>query len=281
MLLPLAGGIGWVSYGDAIKAANPIGQLLTSEELGVWNYGTFAQRTGLLLWRDTIWWHVLPDIFGMVSRIVILIILAGLFLGRRNALAIILSVVAFLVPFLVFTNLHMHHNYYQYANSAFLVAAAAVALGAFAERRRASMAVAATLVIIIAAQFHQFYGNQFRLLSSPTSQSSDYRIALDARDHTPPDGSLLVFGEDWSSVVPYYARRKALAIPLWTPPDLLRDLLRDPASHLAGTRFAGVIDCRGPSVDYDAEQQAIIDAFLAGRAVVVTEGGCRLLAADH
>jgi ABC-type transport system involved in cytochrome c biogenesis permease component len=41
---------------------------------------------------------------------------------------VVLSLVGFLVPMLIFTNVHIVHNYYQYANGLFLLAAVSFGL---------------------------------------------------------------------------------------------------------------------------------------------------------
>jgi hypothetical protein len=57
-------------------------------------------------------------------------------LRRDYAYAAVAAVLAFLVPFLVFTNLHIVHSYYQTANAIFIIAA--VGLGLAAVKRRAN-----------------------------------------------------------------------------------------------------------------------------------------------
>jgi hypothetical protein len=277
LLLPFAVGIAWVIDGDAVKLANPVGRLLTSAALEQWNYGTLAQRTGSLLWLAIMPQRMLFDMFGPAWGVA-LVILAWALYRRRNTSVILLLVLGFFVPILIFTNLYIIHNYYLYANAAFLIAAVAVALGALADSPRGAARVCAVLVVILISQFTDFYLRQIRWLRTDPGLHAPYQIALAARDLIPPDGSLVVLGEQWSSVVPYYSQRKALVVPTIVSPGLLQDLLRDPASHLAGTRYAGVVDC-GSWDAYGSEGRKLVEQFLAGRAVLATRGFCRLLAA--
>src|SRR3954452_13874001 len=101
----------------------PFGEMLNrSAQIMAGGKSRLGQRTDVQLWRTILLWRVLPDIFGAAWWLA-LIALAGSFYRRRDAMAVAVLVVAFLTPFVVFTNLHIVHNYYQYANAAFIVAA--------------------------------------------------------------------------------------------------------------------------------------------------------------
>ena len=280
MLLPLAGDLIWVHYSDALKSANPMGRLLTSGALAGWNYGTLDQRISLGLWQTALMKRVLPDLFGPAWSLAILMIGAAL-LRQRYTRAILALVAAFVAPFLAFTNLHIIHNYYQYANAAFLIVALAVALGTIASFRRGSVVAAGALLIILFSQAHSFERRQMVSLTADLSHDPIYRIALMARDLIPADGSMIVLGDNWASTVPYYARRKVMALPFWMPLDVLRDALQDPQSHLAGTRFSGVVDCAVGGSEYGPDKQPLVDAFLSGRTVIARFGDCRLLTAER
>jgi len=52
----------------------------------------------------------------------------GLALARRRRLRYAISLAAFLLPFLAFTNLHVIHNYYAYGSGLFLLVASGWAI---------------------------------------------------------------------------------------------------------------------------------------------------------
>jgi hypothetical protein len=108
---------------------NAMGVFLTSDALKNWNFGTWAQRTSGQLWISTIVQRVAPDTLG---RFVLLsTVVAGTALAsRRYAFPALCAAFAFVLPFLLFTNLHLVHNYYQYANAIFLLAAVGFGLSA-------------------------------------------------------------------------------------------------------------------------------------------------------
>ncbi|GAC1348415.1 MAG: hypothetical protein NVSMB18_36550 [Acetobacteraceae bacterium] len=288
LLLPFVGALAWVAYSDAVKVANPFGQALTSGSLSAWNYGSWAQRVSADL-AGTQGDRML-DIFGRAWPLGLLAIVYGaLRRGGQRTVALALAA-AYLTPVALFTNLHLVHNYYQYANAAFLVVAASLGIALLARHAPLRPVAGAALLLLFAAQFNQFYGRQVRWLT-PDRAESYYNIALAARDRLPPDASLLVFGADnWSSEIPYYAQRKALVVPIFpSPARLMGDImspthlaaiLRDPQASLVGTRFGGVITCGDPATWAPPAGRALLDAFLVGRPTLAAYGTCRLLSAE-
>ncbi|MDB5415465.1 MAG: hypothetical protein JWR10_3800 [Rubritepida sp.] len=279
MFLPFVVGLAWVSFSDAAKSENPFGRLLTSAALGGWNYGTMAQRFSAPLWQTAVAGRMLPDIFGVLGAMTLVLLLGAVF-RPRGLLAVGICLLGFLVPILVFTNLHIVHNYYQYANGAFLLVALAIALGSLPRMRFGSVVAGALLVVVVGSQAAQFRRQNVPWMSLGSYGNGPQQIGLMARANTPEDGSLLIFGEDWSSTVAYYSRRRSFALPYWTPPQLLAEVLQDPQSHLTGTRLSGIVDCMLPGPRYSA-LQAEVDAFVAGRRVIGQAGHCRLLSMER
>jgi hypothetical protein len=72
-------------------------------------FGTFAQRFDRDAWGILVF-RTVPDISGRTTGAVLPI--AGLALARRRRLRYAISLAAFLLPLLAFTNLHVIHNYY-------------------------------------------------------------------------------------------------------------------------------------------------------------------------
>ncbi len=106
---------------------------------------------------------------------------------------------------------------------------------------------------------------------------------------TKSNESLLFFGDNFSSVVPFYSERKSLGVVPWTSPPLFDKIISDPQSLLGDAPLGGMIDCRHPSQTsaeqigfgtqlYTAEQTAKIDALLANRRTVFHNGRCRFMA---
>ena len=81
---------------------------------------------------------------------------------------------------------------------------------------------------------------------------------------------MLFFGDNFSSVVPFYSERKSLAVVPWTSPALFDKIISDPQSLLDDAPLGGIIDCRHP-LQTSAEQMGKIDALLltAGRFFIM------------
>lgn len=280
LLLPFVIGLAWVAYSDGVKGLNMLGVFLTSASLGTWNYGTMDQRFSAHLWDHVIGQRILPDIFGNFGAFALIPLLGGLF-WRRGMVAVAFGVLGFLTPILVFTNLHLVHNYYQYANGAFLIVAMAVALATLARYRLGAPLAGLLLLALLGSQVAKFQKQNMGWMAAGAQGSPAQRIGLLAHAMIPEDGSLIVIGEDWSSTVPYYSRRRTLAVPAWATPAQVEAVLRDPQGHLAGTRYAGVVDCLEGGFPYGSAVQLQIEAFLAGRRVLAHAGSCRILSVDR
>jgi hypothetical protein len=276
--LPLILGYVWVYYSDHIKDANEFGRMLTSANLASWNFGTLAQRLSRQLWVGVIQTRVLHDLFG--PGVLIAFAAAGAALTRpRFAVVAVLAVVGFLVPFLVFTNLHIIHNYYQYANGIFALAAVGIGIAAIAEAEHPLNYVLAggILTVLVVSQVAYFRRNFEPHIVNDVTQDSVLRVAQLVKAKTPEDSSILVFGTDWNSIVPYYAERKGLAVPFWIPPPLLDKVLAQPQTYLGDRPLSAIVICPDRLGGYKT-RAAAIEQFAAGRAKIGEFGDCQVLA---
>jgi hypothetical protein len=153
---------------------------------------------------------------------------------------------------------------------------------------------AVMLVCILISQAHFFRELYWRYILYDNVGDPVVLTALAAREATKSNESLLFFGENFSSVVPFYGERKSLGVVPWVSPALFDKIISDPQSLLGGAPLGGIIDCRqtysaeqmATMVDafpislytYSAEQLAKIDAFLFNRRIVFHNGHCRLIA---
>jgi hypothetical protein len=280
-MLPFVVGYAWVNYSDQVKSANEFGQLITSANLAGWNFGSMEQRLSKALWYDTIQNRVLPDLFGPVVGVVFIAI--GSTLPRPHfAAAAALAVLGFIVPFLVFTNVHEVHNYYQYANGIFALAAVGLGVASLAASGRHLHYIMAggLLLAVMTGQVLFFKSNFEPYIREDYAQNLLLKAAQIVKDQTSPGSSILVFGDDWSSVVPYYAERKALALPEWTPPALIDRVIADPQSFLGDRPLGAIVLCRDQRSGYK-DRVASIEQFVAWRSVMGEFGGCKVLAGQN
>jgi hypothetical protein len=206
----------WTRHADMLKGANPLAARLRSDApmMVEWNFGSLAQRVSLDL-VDAIL-RSMADMAGPLGIVLLPALLAALLIrkgpGSREALAALLMIALFLLPFWIFTNLHIVHNYYQTANGAFL--AAGMALTAVACGARFGHRVMLALIgLLLVSQIVRFSEAFLPTMSRP--QDREQIIGAYLKEHTPPGSVIVIAGLDWSPVTPYYAERRALMIPPW------------------------------------------------------------------
>lgn len=276
LALPFLIAGAWTVYSDAVKQANEIGAQLTSTGLERWVFGTWEQRISLSLWREVILHRSLTDTFGYAALPAIAII-AATALRRRYAYAALAATLAFLVPFITFTNLHIEHSYYQTANAIFIIAAAGLGAAAVMDTGRSRLGLV-LLLLIAAGQLFYFKRAYAGLLTEDFTGRQDFRIAQTARAQTPPSSGLLVIGRDWSATVGYYAQRKSLTAPGWMSSDYWRGMLADPQKFLGPVPLGGIIVC----TEYAPKdgRKPLIEQLVAGHTVLGEAGDCTLYAAE-
>jgi hypothetical protein len=286
-LIPLATCYAWVVASDLIRSANPFGLYLDSTALLQWNFGTLAQRFKL---GGTIIVS-LASAFGYVGLLVPFLIWTAL-INSRYRTVIVGAIAAYLCAFLIFTNLHIIHTYYQASNTIFVCVAVGMSIAGIMDKGW-HKAAAVMLVFILISQAQFFRNFYWQHIQYDNIEDPVVITAQAAREATKSNESLLFFGDDFSSVVPFYSERKSLGVVPWTSPPLLDQMISDPQSLLGNAPLGGIIDCRRPlqtsmeqmgKIDawlYSAEQEAKIDALLANRRTVFHNGRCRLMAPDR
>ncbi|AEG50392.1 glycosyl transferase family protein [Sphingobium chlorophenolicum L-1] len=255
----------WTRHADMLKEANPLAKNLRSNAAGMmqWNFGSLEQRFSSDLVHAVL--RTTADVAGPAC-IVLLPFLIGLLLlqkgpGWRKAQAALLMVAAFLLPFGIFTNLYIVHNYYPSANGVFLIAALALILTGLGARfgQRVMILLLAT---ILSSQFIQFTLAFLPNMLHPSDK--EIAIADYIRDHTPRDSAIVIVGLDWSPIVPYYSTRRALMIPAWE--DLsVNERLRAIDDGVGGLTIGAIIICH-LSVNSDSSFQNLFNAQIRGRA---------------
>jgi hypothetical protein len=273
--LPAAGSVlaalllttAWVHYGDALKAQTVWGELLGSKQLRGWNFGNWVQKTDPGFWRSVAFGRAAREILGFAWLLPLLALLAAIAGRGRLRLFAFGALACYLLPFAVFTNLHLIHNYYQAANAPFLVVFAACAVEA-AWRRLGDVAGMLVLGVLALAMLLGFHRDVLPLLDPTVPSERTPLLASFARAHTQPDEVLLGIGLEWNSEVPYYATRRAMLLVDWVPLAALQRMRAEPASYLGGHRLGMVIVCPNQllsSATTGHEAQALLAETTAGR----------------
>jgi hypothetical protein len=278
IILPYAIGLSWVDYSDEIKKMNPFGFYITSESLKEWNYGTIGQKFSLRLWLLLIPGRMIPDLFG---HIIVLFLLCSILIivyknlnkkfifNIKEFKPLKLSAVLFflfLLPIVLFTNLHIVHDYYQIANGIFLILCAALLIDYLLIHNK-HIGYFAFFVLLI-SQISTFYIKDFQKIINPT-YSSEYLSALKIKKLTEFDNIIVGYGSDWTSVVPLYAERKSLMIPFWFSNESLEEsitIIKEDYEFKVG----GLLLCNQESFP-----EALEELFNNNRNLVFIEGKCK------
>lgn len=198
----------WVGQADAIKALNLLAGFLDSSNLRGFNLGTAETRFSAEMWAYKL--RILREEVTYWP----LLIAAGFWLplaGARRALAALGCAAVFFAALEIFPELYAYHDYYYVANVGWLLLAFGLVLVGLLERVRLAVAapVLALAVSLQAGYFVQHYLPQQRVGGDGGDSLS---IALSLV--TQPDEVVVIAGQDWNSMTPFHARRRALMLRL-------------------------------------------------------------------
>jgi hypothetical protein len=277
-VVPAFVGLLWIMYSDSIRAQNPFGTMLTlGGVITDWVFGSWAQRASGEFWRDIVLTRIMRDIFGFGVFFAAIPVLAVV-TNRDYRACAVACMIAFITPLVLFTNMHLAHNYYQYANAIFVLGAVGLGIAAIFDSGRCGMA----MVILIATaslQLTGFYGGYGRFLTADL-EARFLPISLMAKESTSPNGALIIIGTGFSSAIPYYSERKSLAIHFWIPPDLLQRVFENPQAFLGDNQLAGIVFCSDRIQDY-SDNVPLIQDFVENHRIIGEAGDCRLLAPER
>ena len=268
--IPLFIGWGWTSFSDQVKTHNVITNgHLTSAALVTWNFGTIQQRFLLSTWQR-MYSQTITELTG--NPLLLLLPCVALFAFARHRVPFFLiSIAGFLSVFLIFTNVHVIHDHYAYANGAFLLAAVSWCIVGLLEGAvwKQILAVALLVISITSAtvaysgrlyQYQQFTGKNWGLLI-PAIQKS-----------TSPSDVIVIFANDWSPELPYYSERRALMWAPWMQQDVNTPDFKEAVANLGNNQIGAAVFCHPP-------QKLLEDALPAlnlAPEISVQEGPCEL-----
>ena len=281
VFIPLVIYLPWMIASDAIKAASELTERYTSENTRDWIFGSMDLRMSGRLWLDTI---LDRSIFNTLGWSFVLVLPAAIYLlfRRTDPSRWLGACLLFLAPFLIFSNVHAVHPYYQVANAIFLLAAVAFILLKLSERV-SPKAFICLLLVIIGLQLSQFYNEDYKRVVRDVTPNKNLgrtlKVAEYIKEATDPESGLMIFGYHYSAELPYYSQRRAVMVEFRNDVEQLKRLTSTPQTYFAGIQIGAYVICEPRSWDgrWRADQQAIIDRFAESlRAVMtpMTVSGC-------
>lgn len=269
--LPLVIAYAWIHYSDFLKSLNILGEYLTSKNLSSWNYGSLQQRVSGDLWVNVIYSRNIKTssfrYFGLLAIVIALLFIKD----RPQKILILTSLILFIAPFLVFTNLHIRHNYYQSANSIYLSVAIGLSVIALLNRFAINKFIASlVLIAFIFSNINFFYRDYYRDKAMLISINNNRSLAVSEyiRENTQPELPIIVFGYDWSSEIPFYSERKALVLQ---PEKFNLTAIKTPEIFLSGRPSAYIV-C--PVENFELLNQSIREQYPSSSVKEVA--GCNI-----
>ena len=204
--LPCLATVWWTNYAEAIRALNSTADFLSASNMHSYYFGT-GQRFAAHLWRQ----HLVV----LLREIAPAGVLAGAALlalvFARRWLGWIAGLLGFFLAVqLIFPVLYAWHEYYYVANAYLLMLAIGLAACGTLESRLPRLVAWGLILALQAGQIWSYLQVQYPMQRAPSNGGSPITQAL--RVATEPDDVLIIAGNDWSSITPYFARRHALMI---------------------------------------------------------------------
>ena len=207
LAVPFAATLWWLRYSDLVRGRNPAAQFLRSDSLVNFTLGTTATRFSAELWAlkgrivaGQLSW--LPLLAGCA----VLAVLAA----RPRWRAITGCAGLFAAALVAFPELYAYHEYYYVANTVLLMIAVGLVLVALAESARPRWVVALAMVMVAGGQVFGYFERYYPAQSGITRGGNGLSQSLSLV--TRPDEVIIVTGQDWNSMTPYYAQRRALML---------------------------------------------------------------------
>ena len=267
----------WLAHADALKVQALWGANITSTGLSAWNYGTLEQRMAVATWKDVAFGRSILDALG--SRTLFAIATLIVLVSRRTRLAGVVMLVAYLAPFVTFTNLHVVHEYYQCANYVFISMIVALAIWRISGPGLPGTSTMAVTAAILVCLFSWWRLGEAYLprMSAGLERSRTMQLAQFIRKKTEPDSVLVVLGMDWSSELAYYGDRRSIMLPDWTPIYALEQVARSDRPF-GGLPLGALVECPNEMAK-DPERAKLHAAIVARLSAGTTRAkvdGCSL-----
>ncbi|MES1167625.1 MAG: hypothetical protein ABUL61_00505, partial [Oleiharenicola lentus] len=116
--VPCVTTLWWLRHADAVKAANPLAQFLTSSNLQEFNLGNWQMRLSPELWAMK--WRIIQNELTWFPLVATGALIA-VFFARHRLAGMALCVGGFIAALVIFPMLYAIHDYYFMANALFLL----------------------------------------------------------------------------------------------------------------------------------------------------------------
>ena len=206
-MVPFALTLAWLHFADATKALNPSSEFMVSSRMATYLWGTARTRFSAHVWHEH--WQIMSRVVVWLPLLAASGALFFLFARRRWG-QVMLCLACFLGVQVLFPELYAWHEYYYVANALFLLVAIGLALVGLLESRVPRWVAWVLVGGVLSGQVHHYFNYYYGMQSVRADVGSGLTQALNRL--TRPNEVLVITGDDWNSMIPYYARRRALMI---------------------------------------------------------------------
>ena len=210
VVAPYAAITWWVGYTDAIKEVHRSAWIFTSKALTEGNFGTFSLESRLA--RET--WSVMGERWSETLAppwFILSFLLLGVLLCPKARKFILGAFVIWMFGQLAFPYAYALQDYYFYAGAVFVVLALGFAAAGLIEELRAPLAARLCLAAAPFIVMGHTYLTGYYQLQSVKSPGGSGMTAL-FQDMLHSESVIVGVGQDWSAIVPYYSKRRALMV---------------------------------------------------------------------
>ena len=243
----------WIRFADHIKEQSPTGREFLSWKLHAYNFGTWSSRLDPEIWAAH--WRIqvtnIAPWFVLVGVAVFAVTFSRRWLGWIAGCVLLYFLIQALFPIL-----YAWHEYYFVSSAVLLLAAMGLALCGALESKLPHPLVWAGVLGLYVAQGVCYHGYLYKV--QKTSLPGGNGVTDLLREISDPEDVVIIAGDDWSSVTPYYARRRAFMIRRNL--DRSWDYLRQAFSALRGESVS-VLLMRGASRENPELRQLVNDFF--------------------
>lgn len=272
-LFPGVASLAWVIFSDGMKEENPLAVFITSASLTQWNFGTLEQRldpaTWYMLFRKT-----MHDSMGhRTTWIISLLLLPAI--SRSHIYMALAALVSFLVAPMVFTNLHIQHNYYWYANGIFLLVYVAIVVDGLAGSKIRGLQLAGMALLLLAGGLSLRHYYKFPYYWQLNDVPAYYDIKAPLDKMLGDTDVILILGNDWYPAIPWAAKRRAIMVRDDIKPD--SQAFQQSLARLAadGKKIGAVLDCY-PSRPNGAAEMLAMRSAVKFSANKTYRGSCEI-----
>ena len=205
--IPFTASIWWIWYADRVKSQNPLAGFLRSDNLRNFNFGTLHSRLAPELWVMR-WRIISQELTGWPVMLAgVLLLLIAVKRRRRAAWA---CLAYFGAAIGLFPILYAYHDYYYIANAVLVLTAFGLVCVDLLEQPRYRLLGLAGTTLLIGGQIYHYMDHYYPAQRGISTGGNWMTDAI--RDLTRPEEVMVITGQDWNSMTPYYSQRRAMML---------------------------------------------------------------------